>query len=69
MTTLLDRPAGHPARAERAEPGGMTLEERLDLVLDDVRGQGYAECPVCCGSMAPADGGGARCDDCGSTAS
>jgi len=48
-----------------ARGGRLTLEERLRRALDTARGQGAAECPVCCGRMAPA-ADGAACRDCGS---
>ena len=65
MTTLLETPAAGLAGEQRAEHGGLTLEERLDLVLDGVRADGRAECPVCGGGMKHG-GSHARCGDCGS---
>ena len=75
---VLDRPA--PLFADRvagAVSGGrVTLEERLNSVLHEVRTSGSAECPLCharvrrpaaggtaAGAAAPA---GAECDGCGS---
>ena len=66
MTTLLDTPTPALAGEERAERGGLTLEERLGLVLEDVRADGHAECPVCRGPLAPAGPECARCGGCGS---
>lgn len=60
---LLERPVAHGA--QRAEDGGVTLEERLNLVLDAVRANASAECPVCHGRMTAAQEA-AECADCGS---
>ena len=60
---LLERPVCH--RARPAPDGGVTLEERLNLVLDAVRANASAECPVCHGRMTAAQEA-AECADCGS---
>jgi tRNA(Ile2) C34 agmatinyltransferase TiaS len=65
MTTLLETPTARPVGEEQAEHRGLTLEERLDAVLDEVHADGRAECPVCGGGMEHA-GSHARCGDCGS---
>ena len=62
-----DRPA--PARRERrpcAEPGRVTLEQRLDDLLAAATSAGSAECPMCQATMTPA-AGGASCQGCGTT--
>ena len=67
MTTLLETPTAGLAGGERSEHGArLTLEERLDLVLEGVRADGQAACPVCRGPLAPAGADRARCGDCGS---
>ena len=67
MSAVATRPATAELLEER--PGGpATLEERLELVLAAVRGEGSAECPVCASEMAPS-GAEASCHGCGSTLS
>ena len=66
MTTLLETLAPAPDLEERAERGGLTLEDRLGLVLDALRADGHAECPVCRGPLTAAGYERARCGDCGS---
>ena len=66
---VLDRPPPllTPARAgASASPGGgrVTLEERLGAVLQAVRENGGAECPVCHARMTAGERG-AECGDCG----
>jgi hypothetical protein len=64
---VLDRPM---FRVDRPLPGGrVTLEERLNSVLDGVRTNGSSECPVCHARMARTPVGspaGADCGGCGS---
>jgi len=65
--------ATRPSPVELLEPahrprGSATLEERLELVLAEVRRAGCAECPVCAAEMAPR-GLAARCGRCGATLS
>jgi hypothetical protein len=70
---VLDRPI---FRVDRPLPGGrVTLEERLNSVLDGVRTNGSGECPVCHArvKLTPAGAGqagagpaGAECTGCGS---
>ena len=43
----------------------MTLAERLDAAVDELRTDGAAACPVCDGTLEPTPLGG-RCRDCGS---
>ena len=66
MTTLLETPTPDLAVEQHRERGGLTLEARLDLVLEGVRADGHAECPLCHGALAPAGPERARCGDCGS---
>ncbi|HEX6583509.1 MAG TPA: hypothetical protein VF056_07875 [Thermoleophilaceae bacterium] len=65
---MLERPV--PRGVQPARDGGVTLEERLNLVLDAARATGSAECPVCHARMTrtSADTGsdGACCSRCGS---
>jgi hypothetical protein len=76
---VLDRPAslfaeraagGSSAAAERLGGGRMTLEERLNAVLREVRTNGSTECPVCHARMTPTIAGvtpdGVECGGCGS---
>ena len=65
MTTLLETPVAGLAPERHTEHGGLTLEERLDLVLGEVHADGRAECPVCGGGMQRA-GAHVGCGDCGS---
>ena len=60
---LLERPVSRGAQP--AMDGGVTLEERLNLVLDAARANGSAECPVCHARMTVAQEA-AECADCGS---
>jgi hypothetical protein len=64
---VLDRPM---SLADRPLPGGrVTLEERLNSVLDEARANGSSECPVCHARMARTRAGapaGAACGGCGS---
>ena len=60
---VLDRPI---FRVDRPLPGGrVTLEERLNSLLDGVRTNGSGECPVCHARMTPTPSG-AACGRCGS---
>jgi len=67
---VLDRPGTLFERS--AIDGGLTLEERLNSVLQAARANGSAECPVCHARMArmtsPRAGarGEAACESCGS---
>jgi hypothetical protein len=70
---VLDRPA--PLFADRAagtiSGGRVTLEERLNSVLREVRTNGSTECPLCHARVRPAAAGAAspasaECDGCGS---
>ena len=55
------RPAARLFEPQRPD-GGVTLEERLLGVWEDLTRQGHAGCPVCGGRMHVAHG----CDACGS---
>jgi tRNA(Ile2) C34 agmatinyltransferase TiaS len=58
---LFGRAAGAACRGG----GRLTLEERLDRVLEAVRAGEPADCPVCRAHMRE-DGEGAGCASCGS---
>ena len=45
-----------------ADPGGVSLEDSILRVWEDLAGSGGAECPVCGGRMRVASG----CGNCGS---
>ena len=64
---LLDRPASLLAERATGPVGGgrVTLEERLNSVLQAVRTNGSAECPICHARMTRARDG-AECGGCGS---
>jgi hypothetical protein len=57
--------AGPATAAERLGGGRVTLEERLNLALQEARTNGSTECPVCHARMALA-GAAAGCEGCGS---
>ena len=52
--------------SERSGGGGLTLEQRLDGVWEDLRADGAADCPVCEASMSLSAEGHAVCGGCGS---
>lgn len=58
---LAERPPAEAPAPRLFEPGGMTLEDLVLGLWDELATQGRAECPVCGGSIAPAAG----CDSCG----
>jgi tRNA(Ile2) C34 agmatinyltransferase TiaS len=74
---VLDRPAsrfaerpgaGPAAGADRLGGGRVTLEERLNGALHEVRTNGSTECPVCQARMTLTSAGadpGAACGGCG----
>ena len=66
MTTLLESPAVDASAEGPAKRGGLTLEKRLGRVLEGVRTDGRAECPVCGGAVTAEGLEHARCRDCGS---
>ena len=57
-----DPPATKPSAKRLFEPGGLTLEDTVLGVWEDLTGEGRAECPVCGGRMRAAG----ACDGCGS---
>ena len=60
---VLDRPI---SRFEQPLPGGrVTLEERLNAMLHEVRTNGSTECPLCQARARPTPAG-ADCTGCGS---
>jgi hypothetical protein len=75
---VLDRPAtlfadAPTSAAGSATRGRVTLEARLNAVLDEARANGRTECPVCQSEMSFTRAGGsaeppgaAECADCGS---
>ena len=59
---LAEQPAGGLRAASTLfEPGGMTLEDSILGVWDDLVAEGNAACPVCGDSMSAAGG----CEACG----
>jgi hypothetical protein len=58
------RPARRPLQPHQPD-GGVSLEERLLAVWEDLTGHGHAGCPVCGGRI----NAGAGCDGCGSAIS
>ena len=54
--------AAEPSAERLFEPGGLTLEDTILDVWEDLTGEGRAECPVCGGRMRIAEG----CEGCGS---
>ena len=63
---VTDPPAAERPAARLFEPhrpdGGVSLEERLLAVWEDLTARGQAGCPVCGGRIHVASG----CEDCGS---
>ncbi len=59
---LAERPPTEAPVPKLFEPGGLTLEDVVLGVWEDLAARGRAECPVCGGSLATAGG----CDTCGS---
>jgi hypothetical protein len=56
--------SAHASAASRSVGGPpLTLEERLEAVLQGVRDHGHAECPVCHAIMRRYNGT-VRCSDC-----
>ena len=64
MTPALQT-APAPLFATSERDGRTTLAERLDAVVEELRADGAAACPVCDGKLEPEPRGG-RCRDCGS---
>jgi hypothetical protein len=58
---LAERPPAKSPAPKLFEPGGLTLEDVVLGVWEELVAEGRAECPVCGGSIAPA----AACDSCG----
>lgn len=58
---LADRPPARIPAAQLFEPGGVTLEDVVVALWDELVAEGRAECPVCGGSITPA----AACGSCG----
>ena len=56
-----ERPAARLFEPQRPD-GGVSLEERLLAVWEDLTRQGHAGCPVCGGRISVASG----CEGCGS---
>ena len=61
-TLLAGPPAAEPTAERLFEPGGLTLEDAILGVWEDLTGEGRAECPVCGGRTLAAAG----CAGCGS---
>jgi hypothetical protein len=62
-TPTLTFTSGERERPQR--PRRMTLEQRLEGTLAELRTAGSAECPLCRAPMRPAPDGG-QCSGCGS---
>jgi hypothetical protein len=63
-TDVADRPAAEHSEAQRLfqpRPDGVSLEDRVLGVWEELAGDGRAECPVCGGRLHAASG----CGDCG----
>ena len=61
-SALAERPPAEASAPRLFEPGGVTLEDAVLGVWEDLVEHGCAECPVCGGSMSAAGG----CESCGS---
>jgi hypothetical protein len=61
-TTVTERPPAEASAQRLFEPGGVTLEDAVLGVWEDLVTQGRAECPVCGDPMSPVAG----CSACGS---
>lgn len=59
---LADPPATEHSAERLFEPHGLTLEDTVLGVWEDLAGEGRAECPVCGGRMHAAE----PCEGCGS---
>ena len=69
MSSTLATPSFPFLRTEaewRPRPRGLTLEQRLEGSLQDLRLRGSAECPLCRASMQRAADGAGECSGCGS---
>jgi hypothetical protein len=60
---VLDRPSSFGEQTA-FDGGGVTLEERLEAVLQETRKNGSTECPVCDARMTSTRAG-AECGVCG----
>ena len=58
---LAERPPAKAPAPRLFEPGGLTLEDVVLDLWEELVTAGRAECPVCGGSIAPA----AKCGSCG----
>jgi hypothetical protein len=58
---LAERPPARAPEERLFEPGGLTLEDAVLGLWDELVTSGRAECPVCGGSIAPSAG----CESCG----
>jgi hypothetical protein len=63
--TTTPRPFLHADAEQFPRPGRLTLEQRLERSLAELRSAGTTECPVCHAAMRPTAGGG-ECGGCGS---
>jgi tRNA(Ile2) C34 agmatinyltransferase TiaS len=59
--TVTERPPAEASAPRLFEPGGVTLEDAVLEVWEDLVTHGRAECPVCGGPMSAAGG----CESCG----
>jgi hypothetical protein len=58
---LAERPPAQAPAPRLFQPGGMTLEDLVLGVWEELIAEGRAECPVCGGPIAPSAG----CGSCG----
>jgi hypothetical protein len=60
-TAVAERPPARVPSARLFEPGGVTLEDVVIALWEELVAEGRAECPVCGGSITAA----AECGSCG----
>ncbi len=65
LTTSM-APFLRPAAEGSPRPRRLTLEQRLEGSLAELRAGATTDCPVCRAPMRPVAGGGGECTGCGS---
>lgn len=60
-SALAERPPARAPASRLFEPGGVTLEDVVVALWEELVAEGRAQCPVCGGSITPA----AECGSCG----